>query len=661
MQSQETLEHARLVNAVVGLGGAMEQAEVMPAIARSWNRCAHEFGLDPMRDEPVVVLDGRELKDRQEPLAGLRAIAQGEMATLYQQLSGSGFSVLLTDREGVVLDFLGDPSFTDSAADCGMVEGAFWSERFQGTNGMGTCAIEQRPLLVHHNEHYLTRNVGLTCSAAPIFDHEGGLLAVLDASSFSHMAQQHTLVLVNMSAQMIENRAFLCRFREHFALRFHSRPEFIGTLWEGALALDEEGRVLAANRSALFQLGYKKPRDLVGRQLPELFNTGMAALLGRKTQGWLNPVPLYEAKHGNRFFGLIRPPESRGVPLPPPARRSVAPGHTPGEARTVRLDDLQFGDQGMEYNVRCAKRVLARDIPILLSGETGTGKEVFAQAIHCEQSGMNRPFVAVNCASIPETLIESELFGYKAGAFTGATREGRRGKILQASGGTLFLDEIGDMPIQLQARLLRVLEEREVIPLGGETPVKVDIKLISATHRDLKGLVAEGRFREDLYYRLQGITLHLPALRERQDKRELIRHVLAQECAGEETVELSEAALRQLEAYAWPGNIRQLRNVLRIALALRDGEQITVHDLPEEIHPAGPGQGPAAPPVSAASLPPAGERHLGALECAERDAILQILEKSRWNVTLAARHLNVSRNTLYRKMKNLDIRIEGEG
>jgi len=654
MQRQEILEHARLVNAVVGLESGVDTVEVVPAIVRSWHRCVHDFGLDPLRDEPVVVLSSSELKARQEPLARLRTIAQGEMATLYQQLAGSGFSVLLTDKEGVVLDFLGDSSFTETAAQCGMLEGALWSEQHQGTNGMGTCAIEQRPLLVHQNEHFLMRNVGLTCSAAPIFDHEGGLLAVLDASSFSHMAQQHTLVLVNMSAQMIENRAFLCRFREHYALRFHSRPEFIGTLWEGVLALDESGGILAANRSALFQLGYKKPVDLVGLQVRDLFNTGMSTLLGHKTQGWLNPVTLYEARQGNRFFGLVRPPERNAGSSIAASGASRRPSQTiasAGEPGVVRLDDLQFGDQTMEYNVRCAKRVLSRDIPILLTGETGTGKEVFAHAVHYEQSGDGRPFVAVNCASIPETLIESELFGYKAGAFTGASREGRRGKILQASGGTLFLDEIGDMPVMLQARLLRVLEEREVIPLGGEVPVKVDIKLISATHRNLKELVTEGRFREDLYYRLQGITLNLPPLRERQDRLELIRHILVLECDGKEDAVLSEGALRQLEAYAWPGNIRQLRNVLRTALALREGHEITIYDLPEEVSRLAPIR--QARDTEAAAP-------LSALGTAERDAILQNLEKCRWNVTLAAKHLNISRNTLYRKMKNLNIRIEGE-
>ena len=653
MQRQEILEHVRQINAVVGLGGAMETAEVVPAIARSWNRCVHDFGLDPARDEPVVVLDNRALKDRREPLERLCAIAQGEMATLYQQLAGSGFSVLLTDHEGVVLDFLGDPSFTETAAECGVRAGAVWSERHQGTNGMGTCAIEQRPILVHHNEHFLSRNVGLTCSAAPIFDHEGGLLAVLDASSFSHMAQQHTLVLVNMSAQMIENRAFLCRFSDHYALRFHSRPEFIGTLWEGALALDEDGTIVAANRSALFQFGYKRPADIAGRQLNDIFNTGMAALIGQKAQGWLNPVPLYEARQGNRFFGLMRPPERKHAVALATVRRASATAATRGSSRIVGLDALQFGDRTMEYNVHCAQRVMDRDIPILLSGETGTGKEVFAQAIHFAQSGAERPFVAVNCASIPETLIESELFGYKSGAFTGASREGRRGKILQANGGTLFLDEIGDMPIMLQARLLRVLEEREVVPLGGETPFKVDIRLISASHRDLKAMVAEGRFREDLYYRLQGITLTLPPLRERQDRRALIQHVLAIECGDKEEAVLSEGALQQLESYAWPGNIRQLRNVLRTALAMREGREITIYDLPEEIGRT-TASGVVAPREDAQTNP------LSSLELAERDAILQNLEKCRWNVTLAARQLNISRNTLYRKMKSLDISLNKE-
>ena len=639
MYRQEILEHARLVNAVVGHGGSMEPVEVMPAIARSWNRCAHEFGLDPSRDEPVVILSGRELKDRQEPLARLRAIAQGEMATLYQQLSGSGFSVLLTDRDGVVLDYLGDPSFTESAAETGMVEGAWWNERHQGTNGMGTCAMEQRPILVHHNEHYLSRNVGLTCSAAPIFDHDGQLMAVLDASSFSHMAQQHTLVLVNMSAQMIENRAFLCRFREQYALRFHSRPEFIGTLWEGALALDEGGRILAANRSALFQLGHKKPGDLVGRTLPEIFNTGLDSLLGRKTQGWLNPVPLYEAKQGSRFFGLIRPPEHRPEPLAPPPRRAMAPNATgSASARLVRLDALQFGDPTMEYNVRCAKRVLARDIPILLSGETGTGKEVFAQAFHNSGPRRDGPFVAINCAAIPGNLIEAELFGYTAGAYTGARGEGARGKLREAHGGTLFLDEIGDMPLKLQAVLLRVLETRRVTPLGGGPEEEIDLSLVCASHRSLKALCEVGEFRSDLYFRLSAMSLALPPLRERSDLEGMARRILQEE-SPDRPIRLATSTLDLIRRHPWPGNIRQLKNALRLGVAMLgdDEETLGPDHLPQDLLDGDD----TVHPVPAAK----------SLRAAEVRLVEDTVQRHNGNISAAARELGITRTTLYRKLR----------
>ncbi len=205
-------------------------------------------------------------------------------------------------------------------------------------------------------------------------------------------------------------------------------------------------------------------------------------------------------------------------------------------------------------------------------GETGSGKEVFAKAMHRSSERAGRPFVALNCASIPETLIESELFGYKAGAFTGAARDGRRGKIFLANGGTLFLDEIGDMPVHLQARLLRALEEREVLPLGGDEPIKVDIRLISATHCNLTEKIKTGEFRPDLYYRLHGFALTLPPLRERGDRRELIRRVLAEEAEGS-PIEIDEAALDRLDRYSWPGNLRELRNVLRTVLALREGQR----------------------------------------------------------------------------------------
>lgn len=655
--TETRINHADYVNAIVKAGGGGPLHNLDSPVKRSWRRCINDFKLDPAASQEILVVDRSNLTARLEKQAGLLSIAQLEMNNLHHQLAGSGFGIILSDADGVVLSVVGDSDFTDTATSAGILAGGVWAEERQGTNGMGTCLIERRPLIVHQDEHFLTRNTVLTCSAAPIFDHTGDLIAVLDASSYSHLAQQHTLVLVNMAAQTIESRVFLCRFKDQYILRFHSRPEFIGTLGEGELAFSPEGNLIAANHSALFQLGCVSHVDIIGKLLHEIFNISLDALIVRSSRGWVTPVPLNEAKHGNRFFAVLQQPEHAFRPtVPTGIRNSVK--RTPAESlKDISLAKLQLGDARIARNVRSASRVLGSDISILIYGETGTGKEIFARAIHNahEHKGA-RPFVAINCASIPESLIESELFGYKPGAFTGASREGRRGKILEANSGTLFLDEIGDMPLQLQARLLRVLEEREVLPLGSETPIKVDINLISATHRSLPELIEKGEFREDLYYRLQGLPIYLPPLRERQDKRALIQHILASESSGQETaVGIEVDALSILEAYKWPGNIRQLRNVLRTAIALRDGSTIALRDLPEEIVRHGAKRAESFDDNEAEDLE-AIEYSLNSLQSAERMALIEGLERNRWNITNLARQLGLSRNTLYRKMKRLDIR-----
>jgi len=563
-------------------------------------------------------------------------MSKSEMTNLYQQVAGSGYSILLTDSEGVVLNYVGDPLFTTAAASTGMQTGAVWTEQSQGTNGIGTCLVEKRPLVIHQREHFFTKNTRLTCAAAPIFCPTGEIAGVLDASSESRLAQQHTMVLVNMSAQLIENRLFLCMMREQVILRFHSRPEFVSTLGEGAIAFDLEGRVRAANRSALFQLELNSVEEIAGRPIEEVFNIRADEAMQRAYSNAAHPHPLREARRGGRFFAAFQPPAERGKSVERRhALTTVATSESP-------LRGLEFGDTRMRRNAEQATKLLERDIPFMILGETGTGKDRFAKAVHLAVPRRDKPFVAVNCASIPETLIESELFGYRAGAFTGASREGSRGKIVQAHGGTLFLDEIGDMPLQLQARLLRVLEEREVTPLGGETPIRVDIHLISATHQDLKQRVAEGRFREDLYYRLHGISLVMPPLRNREDRLALIKHLLDEEAGGFGRVSIEPEALQVLDAYEWPGNIRQLRNLLRALVGLCEGDVIRLADLPAELF-SGDSEAQQARPNNP-------------LDIAERDAVLRELEAVHWNVTRVASKLNLSRNTLYRKMKRFGIK-----
>jgi transcriptional regulator of acetoin/glycerol metabolism len=315
----------------------------------------------------------------------------------------------------------------------------------------------------------------------------------------------------------------------------------------------------------------------------------------------------------------------------------------------LTLADLAGDDRQMLRNLRNARRVADSNVSVVIRGPTGSGKEAFAKALHLASARAGKPFVAVNCAAIPETLIESELFGYSRGAFTGARREGMRGRIVQASGGTLFLDEIGDMPLVLQTRLLRVLEELEVTPLGGESSIKVDIRVMCASHRNLAAMMARGEFREDLYYRLCGISFELPPLASREDKEALICKCIAQESSGADITSIESSALRRLLEYRWPGNIRELRNTIRTALALCDNRTIHLADLPAEIRLGVPctvrreEAGAAGAEISLAG--------------AEREALVRVIERNHWNMTLVAAHFNISRNTLYRKIKRHGIPI----
>ena len=640
-----TGSHARFIQSVIRGTARDEGAKAPEHVKRSWLRCINEYSLDPQSNAEPLVVSREDFLLCKERNAELVSFADTEMAHLYQQLAGSGHSIILTDSEGVLLSYYGDPSFKRAASRAGLVLGAVWSERHGGTNGMGTCLFERAPVIIHRDQHFLTRNTGLTCCAAPVFDHRGDLVAVLDASGESDRAQQHTLVLVNMSAQMIENRLFLHRFRDAFVVRFHSRPELVGTWSEGIIALCLDGAIAAVDRNALFQLGCKTTAELVGAPLERVFNISLPALVARSHRKSFHPLPIYEARHGGRFFAVAQEPESRQWGTSATRATARVEAAIPA-TKCSALDELNLGDPSMARNIQAAKHVASRDVPVLLVGETGTGKELFARALHAASERAEKPFVAVNCAAIPEAHVANELFGYRAAATASGPREGQRGKIAQAHGGTLFLDEIDALPLSVQARLLHVLEEREMIALDTETPIKVDIRLVSATHSGLEESVPRGEFREDLFYRLQGLVLTLPRLRDRSDKRELILHVFAQEAAATPSVSLSEEVIRALCGYHWPGNIRQLRNVLRAMIALRCDDRLELCDVPPGCS-LGPGQADPAPLPETAAL--------NALGKAERDALLRELEFEHGNISHVARKLGVSRNTLYRKMQRLHI------
>ncbi|WP_439863964.1 sigma-54-dependent Fis family transcriptional regulator [Pseudomonas antarctica] len=595
-----------------------------PSIARSWRRCLEDYHLDPAVSIAPTVLEHGRLLESRERLQQVLHIAGTEMNSLHQQLSGAGHAVLLTDARGVILNCVTAPSERKIFERAGLWLGADWSEACEGTNGIGTCLVERQSLTIHRDEHFRGRHTGLTCSASPVFDPHGELLAVLDVSSareaVSRQSQFHTMALVNLSAKMIESCYFLRHFEHHWLLRFHLQAESVGLFSEGLLAFDGEGRICAVNQSALNLLGQVRG-DLLGQPVEAFFDCSLDQLLGRSSANATASWPL-RTRDGRQLFAALRG-KARSVAAP------VAIPEAP------RLPGICLGDPALQTDFRRALKVFERDVPLLINGETGCGKEAFAKAVHQASLRAGKPFVALNCAAIPEHLIESELFGYRGGSFTGALKEGMRGKLQQADGGTLFLDEIGDMPFALQTRLLRVLEDRLVVPIGGE-PQAVDVRIISATHRNLLERVEAGSFREDLYYRLNGLEVALPALRERADKAQLLDFLLDQEAAGQ-AVTLQLAAREALLAYAWPGNVRQLRMVLRTLVALAEDGCVVLGDLPVN--------------VRTPNLAPSTPGELSPLHEAERKTLFNTLEQQRWHMTRTAEQLGVSRNTLYRKLR----------
>ena len=637
-----------------------ESGWLTPSIQKAHDR-SETFGLNASTSPDYDVLPTAELALRLEQSRVLCAHATPVMETLHEQIVNTQSMIVLTDADGLILHSIGDDDFLRRAEKVALRPGANWAEDRQGTNAIGTAITERSATVVHGEQHYLAANRFLTCSSVPILDPYGDLIGVLDVTGDHRSYHQHTMALAKMSVQMIENHLFTSTFRETLQIAFHGRPEFLGTLMEGIVAFTCDGRFLSANRSAQFQLGLPLAAlrahtlsSLFGLTSPQLIDRLRTSHGQHMSLGLHNGtvvcanVAFRRATLANGGWPSDLHDDSR------PARASATRASaTP--STLSQLNYLDTGDPQVAAVIGKVRKVIGKNIPILITGETGTGKELLAQAIHNDSPRRGNAFVAVNCASIPETLIESELFGYEEGAFTGARRKGALGKLLQANGGTLFLDEIGDMPYPLQVRLLRVLQERQVNPLGSSKSIPVDIAIICATHRDLREMIAQNRFRDDLYYRLNGLVVKLPPLRERTDLATVIHKMLQSElpdCASGRHLTVAEEVMTLFEQCAWPGNFRQLGNLLRTAAAMVDDDgEIRCEHLPDDFfedlrrkpdtpsaaidsHNVCPVQAVRLQDVATSTIAAAVARHGG-------------------NVSAAARDLGISRNTIYRKIPAL--------
>lgn len=654
----EQIKHIDSIYSVLSGNQSSDSIPLDPQIVESWLRSVQKYNIDPSQSTRPQILTQSALKDHQEPLDKFLWIARAGLENLYQQLSCLNYVVVMTDANGVNIDFLSDKAFSKELKEAGVYLGSIWTEEAEGTNGVGVCLEEQTPVIVHCEEHFKARHINLSCTVAPIFSPSGQLIAILDASTTTPQKHKESqflvLQLVKQTAKLVENAYFIDYFKNHYILKICDRKEFCHVVTENLIALDGAGIILAADKSAWMHLVSRVDEKVVGRNISEFCDMSAEGLFSSFHQQHNLVLPLRMRSDGQQYYVSLTLPEKplTVVKQPEKSIQEQVEESLDDTSGVLSLDVLAGTDPQQVQNVHFAKRVMNKDIPIMLLGETGTGKEVFAQAIHNESKRADKAFVALNCASIPETLIESELFGYSEGAFTGARQKGMKGKILESDGGTLFLDEIGDMPAQLQTRLLRVLAEKEIMPLGGGCATPVDLQVICATHRNLLELVDAGQFREDLYYRLNGISLNLPPVRKRSDKASLIYSAFKVEAgyAASKTT-IGEDALEVLLSYSWPGNIRQLRNALRYALALNESGVITAFELPPEIKLQEKSNDLPAGDISLSGSINYKQR----VEITEKNEILDALREHKWNITEAARTLGIGRATIYRKMKKYNI------
>ena len=614
---------------------------------------AHErslrYGLT-LRDAPDYQrLASGALRDALDQHRFLCQHATPVMEHLFSQINNTGSILVLTSASGLVLHSLGDSDFLPKADQVALVPGVDWSEQAQGTNAIGTALQERQAITVQGAEHFLQANHSLACACAPIFGPHGQLMGALDVTSEHHRHHPHTLALVRMSVQMLENQMLAAQFPQAIRLHFHARPEFLGTLMEGIAVFSPDGQLLSLNRSAQFQcsLTDAQPQSVPTQHFSMLFRHPLTELLQAGAQQLMLDSGVLVACR------IHLPHSAEAVPRPTAAAAAPNTHNTPTTSQ--RLSHLQYldtGDTQLAHTIARLRKVLDKNIPVMLLGETGTGKDLLARAWHQDSARASQPFIAVNCASIPESLIEAELFGYADGAFTGARKKGAVGKIAQAHGGTLFLDEIGDMPLPLQARLLRVLQERCISPLGSEKDIPIDIAVVCATHQDLKARIAQGLFREDLYYRLNGLAVRLPALRERTDLPAVIAKVLQAVQPEGATCTLAPEVLQRFLSYPWPGNVRQLHNVLRTAcvMACATAEEesiVTCADLPDDFLDDYQETVEYKAPTAMENFDFGQETHK--LNDLTLQRMAQALAEHQGNVSAAAKVLGISRNTFYRK------------
>ncbi|ANQ55973.1 sigma-54-dependent Fis family transcriptional regulator [Vibrio parahaemolyticus] len=573
-------------------------------LSTSWIR-SEQAGLKQRRRPEDIRVTPATLQDRRHQLNFLlETVTQFALPLFNQLFAHSDSRLILTDADGVIIGSWGQPKFREKLTEIALSSGACWQEKVKGTNAIGTAIIEAKPVSVIGDQHFIQHHRFISCSANPIFDHLGHLIGILDITSEQKKHDFSTQVLVQNMVQQVENQLLNLIPQGHIRVDLACEKGLLNSGWQGIIIANEDGQILAHNQVASQLLAQQ---NVIGQSLDDILS-------------------IQSTDHP--FVFKTKPLTDKKV-----KSRSV-----------TASNDLHYGDSAVEHCWQQANRVIDKDISLLILGETGVGKNEFVKALHKNSQRKTGPLVSVNCGALPKDLVESELFGYVAGAFTGANSKGYQGKIRQAHKGILFLDEIADLPLEAQSRLLHVLQDKTVLPVGSNQSVQVDTQIIAATHKDLDSLVSEGLFRQDLYYRLNGLIIELPRFEERDDRQQLIENIHRRHAESEQ--QLCPRLLSLLLSYSWPGNLRELDSLIKVSALMAQGEEtLDLAHVPTHLSK----KLSQAQDVKTAAEP------ILKLRATVEDKLLKTYQANQGNISKTSRMLGVSRNTIYRKLKSLGI------
>ena len=645
-------------------GGSVDPGIVNSMILHSWERsvAAH---VDPNVKERPRVSEG-ELKAILEENADLMNCAKNILDQMFSSIQEAVSALSLVSAEGVTLYISNRVSHRTYYPDA--LVGSINTEEARGTNGIGTCLAERRPVEIIGAEHFRFSGECWSCSAAPILTNEGKLIGVLNVTQPRKQYHAHTHGMV---------KAAVCAITEQLRLRslLQQRETIMEMLDDGVLVLSSSGVIDIVNRKAVAMLGGSG--SLQGRNLQEVLHPGATLEEILQTHSHIQDQEmLFPLKHGSPLacFVSVVPIAGGGkvITMREAKRMRQVAVQVAGIKPSYTFDRIMGSSAALTEVMNQARLVAGSHTTVLLLGESGTGKELFAQAIHNSSSVCKGPFVAVSCAAIPRDLIESELFGYVGGAFTGARNGGMIGKMELAKGGTLFLDEVNSLPLEMQAKLLRALQQMEIVRIGDTKPTPVDVRIIAATNEDLKDAVAQGTFRGDLYFRLNVIEIAIPPLRERKADIGYLAGIFLDrlsQASGQGAPEISGPALKAMQDYAWPGNIRELENVCERAWLLSGGAAITKAHLPPRILEAAHGAQPGEERGGLGEGFDAGAREgapgdaparnevvaSGSVDTVYYELIRSTLDACNGNLSKAAEQLGVARSTLYRRLRKFGI------